>query len=188
MTHHRRGASQHLALMVVVAILLVARTGAADVVAFSGESLRQLAIHPLVDFGEGGRLSLLPHFAALVRAPAIGSEVLLLTPSSGKIRTANAFERDIFLRADDGRQNTLATWVETTGHIVLLESANEEVSPAAIARAHLSSRTGETAVLTPDGTTRSAPEPSLYFTLISGIALLFGLHKRRASVLGSTSD
>ena len=108
-----------LALVVVAAGPAPAQTG---ILAFSGETLHQSPPDPLIAFGAGRAVSLVPYLGALVQHGAEDSEVVLLLLESGEVRTAESDVGDAVWYEESGVGRDVSKLVSEPGGVLLFET------------------------------------------------------------------
>lgn len=159
-------------LSIVAFALCLPSTLHAELLLFSGETLNQGALHPLVDFGEGGTQPLSSLIQTLATTGARDGELLVLNTADGSIRSGFRRETVVSLRDENGLKLPAAAWLTPAGNVLLINQALEEISPAAIDRSFLTTRTGRKIILRPDGTVFPVPEPNFALGLAAGGAAL----------------
>ena len=168
-----------LALVVVAAGPAAAQTG---ILAFSGETLHQSPPDPLIAFGAGRAVSLVPYLGALVQHGAEDSEVVLLLLESGEVRTAESDVGDAVWYEESGVGRDVSKLVSEPGGVLLFETPAGSQDPATAVRARLASPSGATLTLYPDASFHPLPEPGPFASLVAGAALLCMLYRRRGSL------
>ena len=177
---HRRRSSCSTVFGWTIALFVVALPANADILVFTGESLSQNALAPLLDFGRGGSRSLLPYSANLATVGVENDSILMLALPSGALRLADDVESSIVLRSDSGLSLTLRDWVATRGNVVLLQGDLLQISPATLGRAHLADIDGSSTSLVATGTLMPVPEASVRFSFFAGVGLLVAANHVRS--------
>jgi hypothetical protein len=163
-----------------IALLVAASPANADILVFTGESLSQNALAPLLDFGRGGSRTLLPYFENLATVGADNDSILMLTFPTGELRLANDVESRVVLRSDSGLSLALHEWVAMRGNVVLLQGDLLQISPATLDGAHLAAKDGSSTSLVATGALEPVPEASFRFSFFAGVGLLVAANHVRA--------
>jgi hypothetical protein len=177
---HRRGDFCSTVFGWTIALLVVASPANADLLVFTGESLSQNALAPLLDFGRGGSRSLLPYSVNLATVGVENDSILMLAVPTGELRLADDVESGIVLRSESGLSLALRDWVAMRGNVVLLPGDLLQISPATLDRAHLAAKDGSSTSLVATGTLEPVPEASFRFSFLAGVGLLVAANHVRA--------
>ena len=162
------------------ALLVPAGPSWADtgILAFTGETLHLEAPHPLIGFGAGRSVSLVPHFGPLVRHSAEDDDIVLLWLDSGTVRTADQGIAELILYDTAGIGRDVAKLVSEPGAVLLFETPAGAINPEAAILARLAEPSGTTHRLHFEQSYAPLPEPGVLTGLTLGGAVLAVLARR----------
>jgi hypothetical protein len=177
-----RGSEDPLATSYVLVAVAFAAPNAASagqgIVALSGETLHLGPADPLLDFGSGRTVSLVPHMPALARHAAANPEIVLLSLETGAVRTAEEALAGVVLYDELGASADVARLVREPGSVLLFETPAGTSDPRAAPLARLAHPSGRTLTLYFDRSFTPAPEPGVWAGLAAGALLVCALRRR----------
>ena len=157
----------------------MAETG---ILAFSGESHHRIALDPLIDFGAGRVVSIVPHMGALMRHAAADGDLVLLFLETSEVRTAEKTLADVVLYDESDIGRDVRKLVSEPGGTLLFETPVGISDPESAPLARLAVPNGATYQLYFDRGLTALPEPDPLMSLAAGAAMLLALAQRRRRV------
>jgi hypothetical protein len=171
--------SAGLSAVIAVAVFASAASAQTSILAFSGQTLNESVLDPLIGFGSGRHVAIHSHMSALVRHSAADDDIVLVRLDTGSVFTADPALGDDIWYEESGVGRDVAKFLSVPGGALLFETSAGNADPASATSARYASPSGATLRLAPDRGFQALPEPGLVPGLIAGATLMVVLRRLR---------